>query len=285
MAQSEKDALTGTETTGHEWDGIKELNTPLPKWWLYTFIVTVVWAIGYWVVYPAWPSLSNYTKGVMGYSSRAALDADMAALKQSRAAWLDRFEGAAIEDLAADRQLLNYAMAGGKFIFSENCAACHGAGGAGAPGYPVLADDDWLWGGSPEAIETTIRFGIRSGHDDARFNEMPRFGADEILSAGEMDKVADYVLSLSGQGGGAAAGKAIFVEQCGSCHGEGGGGLHELGGPNLTDGIWLYGGGRDAILAQINDPRNGVMPAWVGRLDGVSIKLVALYVHSLGGGQ
>ena len=285
MAQTEKDALTGTETTGHEWDGIKELNTPLPKWWLYTFIVTVVWAIGYWVVYPAWPSLSGYTKGVLGYSSRAALDADMARLEQSRSAWLGRFKGAEIGDIAADRELLNYAMAGGKFVFAENCAPCHGAGGAGAPGYPVLADDDWLWGGKPEAIETTIRYGIRSAHEDGRFNEMPRFGADELLSADEVGQVADYVMSLSGQGEGNAAGETIFLEQCESCHGASGVGFDETGGPNLSDGIWLYAGSRDDIVAQINAPRHGVMPAWVGRLDEVSIKLVALYVHSLGGGQ
>ncbi len=285
MAQTEKDALTGTETTGHEWDGIKELNTPLPKWWVYTFIVTVVWSIGYWVVYPAWPTLSTYTKGVIGYSSRAELDADMIALEESRSVWLGKFEGASLEDLAGDRELLNYAMAGGKFIFAENCAPCHGAGGAGARGYPVLADDDWLWGGTPEAIGTTIRYGIRSGHDEERISEMPQFGADELLEAEQIGQVADYVLSLSGGGTANDAGKAVFEEQCAACHGEDGKGDREQGGPNLTDGIWLYAEGRDAVVAQIKAARHGVMPAWEGRLDDVSIKLVALYVHSLGGGQ
>ena len=285
MAQTEKDALTGTETTGHEWDGIKELNTPLPKWWVYTFIVTIVWSIGYWVVYPAWPTLSTYTKGVIGYSSRAELDADMAALAESRSAWLGKFEGASLGDLAGNRELLNYAMAGGKFIFAENCAPCHGAGGAGAPGYPILADDDWLWGGTPEAIGTTVRYGIRSGHDEERANDMPQFGTDELLEAEQIDQVAEFVLSLSGGATANDAGKAIFEEQCAGCHGEDGKGDQEQGGPNLTDGIWLYADGRDAVVAQIKAARHGVMPAWEGRLDDVSIKLVALYVHSLGGGQ
>ena len=285
MAEPEKDALTGTQTTGHEWDGIKELDTPLPKWWLYTFIVCVVWAVGYWVVYPAWPSLSGYTKGVIGYSSRAELDADLAAVKKSRAGWLGKFEDATVDDIAGDRELLNYAMAGGKFIFAENCAPCHGAGGAGAPGYPVLADDDWLWGGTPADIDTTIRFGIRSGHEEERLNEMPRFGPDEVLTAEQIGEAADFVLSLSGQRSGNDAGKVLFEEQCAACHGEDGEGLPEMGGPNLKDGIWLYAGSRDGIVKQIATPRHGVMPAWEGRLDGVSIKQVALYVHSLGGGQ
>lgn len=285
MAQAEKDALTGTDTTGHEWDGIKELNTPLPRWWVWTFWVTIIWAVGYWVVYPAWPTLSNYTQGVWDYSSRAAHEQDMQQLKQQRAAWATKFEEKPVSAILEDQQLLNYAMAGGEFIFAENCAPCHGAGGQGQKGYPTLADDVWIWGGAPEEIVTTIRYGVRSGHPDTRYNEMPKFVTDGILTNEQAEKVADYVLSLSGQGAGNAEGQQIFEEQCVACHGEGGVGQPMLGGPRLSDAIWLYEGGKDGVLAQIKNPKHGVMPAWTNRLSDVEIKQVATYVYTLGGAK
>lgn len=285
MANVERDALTGTETTGHEWDGIKELNTPLPKWWVYVFWATIIWSVGYWVAYPAWPSFSDYTKGMLNYSSRGELAKDLAAVKQSRAGWLGKFEQASVADIKKNPELLNYAMAGGRSLFAENCAPCHGPNGQGAKGYPVLADDDWLWGGTPDAIEQTIRFGIRSGHAQERSNAMPAYGADKLLTAAQIGEVADFVLSLSGKGAANEAGKATFAEQCAACHGEDGKGNPEMGAPNLADGIWLYGAGKDAIVAQLNKPQHGVMPAWEGRLDNASIKQLAVYVHSLGGGK
>ncbi|MBF0250427.1 MAG: cytochrome-c oxidase, cbb3-type subunit III [Alphaproteobacteria bacterium] len=283
MANIEKDAVTGTNTTGHEWDGIKELNTPLPRWWLWTFYATIIFAIGYWVAMPSWPTLSGYAQGQLGYSSRANLVEDMKAQKMERASWQQKFASMDTADIAKDGTLLNYAMAGGKLVFADNCAPCHGSQGSGGPGYPVLADDDWLWGGSLEAIEATIRFGIRGAHGDTRTSEMPVFGGD--LSADQIAAVADHVLSLSGAGSANADGAAIFVEQCAACHGEDGKGLRDFGAPNLTDGIWLYGTGRDAVIAQMNKPKHGVMPTWEGRLDDVSIKQVAIYVHTLGGGE
>jgi len=285
MAEKETDALTGTETTGHEWDGIKELNTPLPRWWLWVFYATIIWAIGYYIVYPAWPSLSGYTKGVLGYSSRANHVADLQALRVSRAVWLDKFTTMSVDDIAKDPELLQFAMAGGAFVFGENCAPCHGSGGAGAPDYPVLADDDWIWGGTLDDIYQTIEYGVRSTHDDTRYSEMIAFGADEILEPAQISAVADYVLSLSGAGAANEEGAQIFEEQCTACHGEDGKGVAELGGPNLTDDIWLFGGSKDAIVAQITQPKHGVMPAWVDRLDDAAIKQAAIYVHSLGGGQ
>ena len=285
MAEREIDPVTGIETTGHEWDGIKELNTPLPKWWLYTFYATIVWAVGYFVLYPAWPSLSGYTTGMLGYSSRAELAATMEEVKASRSGWLAKFEDASVDEIAEDQELLQYAMAGGRAIFGENCAPCHGAGGAGAPGYPVLADDDWIWGGTAEEIYTSVQYGIRSAHDDTRDSLMLAFGAEEILEPPQIKAVTNHVLKLGGSGEGSEEGAAIFEEQCSACHGEDGKGLRELGGPNLTDGIWLYGGDADAITAQIMAPKHGVMPAWIDRIDDVSIKQVAIYVHSLGGGE
>ncbi len=285
MATHEKDALTGTETTGHEWDGIKELNTPLPRWWLWTFWGSVIWAMGYFIAYPAWPTLSGYTKGVLGYNSRLELGKELEAVKQSRSVWLDKFEKMSVAEVAADQELLTYAMAGGKVIFGDNCAPCHGASGSGNSGYPVLADDDWLWGGTVDDIAQTIRFGIRTDHADTRSNVMPPFVKDELITVEQADQIAGYVMSLSGQGTVPEGDTALFVEHCASCHGQDGKGLSDMGGPNLTDGIWLYGGSKEAVLSQIKAPKSGVMPVWTGRLSDVEIKQVSVYVHSLGGGK
>lgn len=290
MAKVEKDAHSGTDTTGHEWDGIKELDTPMPRWWLYAFCATIFWSFAYWVAYPAWPSLSGYTKGVLGYSSRGALEEDLAAARRSRAVWWVKFEKLSVAEIVKDSELLNYAMAGGRVIFAENCAPCHGSSGSGRPGYPVLADDDWLWGGTLEDIKTSIAYGIRSTHEDAKSSEMPSFAGGgeegEDLSRKNLDVLADYVVALSQAGGGEKSkGRELFEENCSACHGEDGKGVQELGAPNLADGIWLYGEGRDAVIRQIASPRHGVMPSWLARLDDVAIKQAAVYVHSLGGGK
>ena len=214
----------------------------------------IVWAIGYWIVYPAWPSLSSYTAGLFGYSTRAEFSKDMLAEAAARQVWTDQLKGLPVDQVAANPDLLNYSMAGGRAIFAVNCQPCHGAGGQGAPGYPVLADDDWIWGGDLAAIEQTVRYGVRSAHESTRFSEMPRFGADAMLTPEQIADAADYVVALSGGQSDAAAaerGKVVFAEQCAACHGEDGKGLAELGGPNLTDQIWLYGGSREQIIAQI----------------------------------
>ncbi len=285
MAEKEVDTITGTETTGHEWDGIRELNTPLPKWWLYVFYATIAFSVVYMVLYPAVPSLSSYTPGLLQYSTREQLVQDLADVRQARATWLDRFEAGTVEEIQQDPELLRYAMAGGHVIYADNCGPCHGAGGAGRPGYPTLADDVWLWGGSLEAIHQTLLYGIRSGHDEARISEMPAFGVDGLLEREEIAAVADHVLMLAGQGEANAQGAQIFEEQCAACHGEDGTGNVDLGAPNLTTGIWLYGGSRQDVIAQVSNPKHGVMPAWSGRLSDAEIKQLTVYVHSLGGGQ
>lgn len=280
------DELTGTETTGHEWDGIKELNTPLPRWWLYVFYLCIAFSVVYIILFPAWPSFSNYTKGLLGYSSREQFNEMMANVRAERAVWYDRFADKSLEEIDQDPDLIQFAAAGGGTLFAENCAPCHGRGGVGTPNYPVLADDDWLWGGTLDDISTTITYGIRNENPDARFSEMPAFGADEILSPEEIAATADYVLSLSGNGASNEEGAEIFAEQCTACHGELGEGNPALGAPNLRDQIWLYGGTRDAIVSQMRKPKHGVMPAWTDRLDDVQIKQLAVYVHTiLGGGQ
>jgi cytochrome c oxidase cbb3-type subunit 3 len=283
------DQVSGTSTTGHEWDGIKELNTPLPRWWIITFYLTIVWAVGYWIVYPAWPLISGHTTGLMHYSSRADVAVELANLETIRGAKMVALGNAPLADIEKDPALLAMARARGKAVFGDNCAPCHGSGAAGAKGYPNLNDDDWVWGGSLEQIQQTIEFGARSGHAKGHEGAMLAFGRDGILKKPEVVTVANYVRSLSGlstaPGYDAAAGTKLFAENCVACHGDNGKGNIELGAPNLTDGIWLYGADQATLVETITNGRAGVMPAWGGRLDPATIKALTVYVHSLGGGQ
>lgn len=284
------DSVTGVETTGHEWDGIKELNKPLPLWWLYVFYACILWAVGYWVFYPTWPTANGFTPGVLGFSQRAAVSAEVAAGKEGQAKFRQAIADKSLDEIRADPELLRFAVAGGKAMFGENCAGCHGRGAQGFKGYPNLNDDDWIWGGSLDAIHATILHGIRASNDETRVSDMPKFGRDEILEPVQIKDAAAYVLSLSGQAGGDDAeavtrGSEIYVENCAACHGEDGKGNHELGAPNLTDAIWLYGSDKQDVVESIHTGRGGMMPAWSGRLDPVTIKSLAIYVHSLGGGE
>jgi len=284
----EIDQPTGVETTGHEWDGIKELDKPLPRWWLLTFYASIVWAIGYWVIYPAWPTLNGYTRGVIGYSQRTVVTEELAEARRAQAVFRDRIAATPLDKLKGDADLLRFAMAEGAASFQANCAACHGRGAQGFVGYPNLNDDEWLWGGSVDDIHKTISFGIRSDHKDARLSQMPRFGLDKMLDEAQIGDTAEFVLSLSGgskQSAAVARGQKLYAENCASCHGDTGKGLQDQGAPDLTDAIWLYGGSRQAIVESIRTGRGGMMPAWTGRLDHVTLKSLAVYVHSLGGGK
>lgn len=286
---SDIDQVSGTSTTGHAWDGIKELNTPLPRWWVLTFYATIVWAIGYWIVYPAWPLLASHTTGIWNYSSRAEVATDLANLEKIRGDKMVVLGAAPLADIAKDPALLALARARGKTVFGDNCAPCHGTGGAGAKGYPNLNDDEWLWGGSLDQILQTLQFGIRSGHPKTRESAMLAFGKEGVLKKDQIVTVANYVRSLSGlstaAGYDAAAGKKLFADNCASCHGDNGKGNPELGAPDLTDKIWLYGSDEATLVETITNGRAGVMPAWVGRLDPSTIKALTVYVHSLGGGK
>jgi cytochrome c oxidase cbb3-type subunit 3 len=288
-AHKEIDHVTGVETTGHVWDGdLKELNKPLPKWWLYVLYATIVWAIGYWIVYPAWPTMSGYTTGIWNYSQRGQVTSDVAAGKAAQAKFTKAIADTPLADIEKNQELMQFVQAGGAAAFGDNCAPCHGRGAQGGPGYPNLNDDDWLWGGSLDEIAKTITFGIRSGQKDARDSAMPRFGLDGILQPAQINDAAEYVLSLSGKATDQAAagrGTAVFNEQCVACHGPDGKGTKEMGAPNLTDGIWLYGGRREDIVQTIRTGRGGIMPNWNTRLDPQTVKLLAVYVHSLGGGK
>ncbi len=281
----EKDRLSGRDTTGHEWDGVKELNTPLPTWWVYTFYATIVFAAVYCFLYPSWPWLNGHTEGSLGYSSRVELTQALEAQAKSRAVFVDRIRVTPLAQIAKEPELFNFAMAGGRSAFQTNCMQCHGAGGAGSPGFPNLVDDDWIWGGSLDQIYTTVRHGIRNADDKSRQSMMPRFGVDGLLTGSQVAAVTDYVLSLSGKAKATPEGAKIYQEQCVACHGAEGKGNQELGAPNLADGLWLYGGDRDSVYRSIFYARNGSMPAWSGRLDEATMKMLAIYVHALGGGR
>ena len=289
MAEQDLDHVTGKTTTGHEWDGIKELNTPLPRWWVITFYLTIIWAVGYWAVYPAWPLLWSHTTGALNYSSRAEVAVELANLEKIRGDKMVTLGNAPLADIEKDQALFALARARGKTVFADNCAPCHGSGGAGAKGYPNLNDDDWLWGGTLDQIMKTIQFGARSGHAKTHESAMLAFGKDGVLKKDQIVAVANYVRSLSGlptrQGYDAAAGAKIFADNCAACHGAAGKGNQELGAPDLTDQIWLYGSEEATVVETITNGRSGVMPAWVDRLDPSTVKALAVYVHSLGGGK
>ncbi len=277
-------------TTGHEWDGIKELNTPLPRWWLYTFYACIVWAVAYWFVYPAWPLLTGYTHGFSGWQSRAAVVNDIADLNALRAPMNDKIAKASLTEIEKTPELLSFARAEGAAAFAINCSPCHGAGGQGSRGYPNLNADRWLWGGALDEIATTITHGARWDADkDTHSSLMPSFGRDGTLKPDEISSVADYVRTLSGNppeaGADIAKGKKIFADNCAVCHGEFGKGNKEFGAPDLTTQVWLYGATKADIIQRVNMGGGGVMPAWGAKLDAPTIKTLAVFVHSLGGGQ
>jgi cytochrome c oxidase cbb3-type subunit 3 len=294
MAKPASDTKKSMTTTGHEWDGIEELNNPLPRWWLWVFYATIVFAIGYWFAYPAWPTLTAHTQGLLGYSSRADVTREVDALKAMRTANAAGITTASLDEIAADPALRSFAVALGKAAFGSNCSGCHGTGAAGAVGYPNLNDDDWLWGGKLADIHQTILHGVRNESPDSRQPGvpaigMPAFGRDGTLTKQQMVDAAAFARSLSGlpaeEGGNVEAGKALFAEQCAGCHGEDGKGIRDVGGPNLTDGIWLYGSDTKTILEGLQNGRAGVMPSWAQRLDETTTKSLAVYIHTLGGGE
>ncbi len=277
------------DTTGHVWDGIEEFNNPLPRWWLWTFYATIVWAVIYTIAYPAWPLVNSATAGILGYSTRAEVAKDIAAVEEANSAINTKLASVELAAIAEDGELAAYAVSAGGAVFRTWCAQCHGSGAAGAKGYPNLLDDDWLWGGDTEAIHFTISHGIRNEEDgDARYSEMPAFGRDEILEAADIDAVVNYVMSLSGTAQDAskvAAGQVVYEDNCAACHMDDGTGDREQGAPNLADAIWLYGGDYDTLVETVTNSRFGVMPSWTTRLSEAEIRAVTTYVHQLGGGE
>ncbi len=287
MADKHVDDLSGVETTGHEWDGIRELNNPMPRWWLWSFYATIVWSIGYAIAYPTVPLISDATKGWLGWSSRGELAQEIQVAKAAQTGNLEKIASLSLQEIDADPQLRQFAIAGGSSAFKVNCVTCHGSGAAGGPGFPNLNDDDWLWGGDLDAIHQTIAHGIRYDADaDTRFSEMPAFQG--VLEPKQIRETAAYVVSLTGTPSDQALvepGKQLFADNCASCHGDDAKGNREMGAPNLADAIWLKGSSEDQIAQQIATPRHGAMPAWGARLGDTTVKQLTIFVHSLGGGE
>ncbi len=285
----------GYGTTGHEWDGIEEWNNPMPKWWVWTFYATIAWGLIYTIAYPAWPLVERATGGFLGFSTRAQVAEDIAAVEARNAEINARLAEVELASIADEADLHGYAINAGAAVFLANCSQCHGSGAAGAKGFPNLLDDDWLWGGSIEEIAFSVEHGIRNEDSlDARWSEMPAFGRDGILTDAEIDQVVQYVLSLSGadhDAALAAPGEALYLDNCASCHMEDGSGETALGAPALNDAIWLYGGDVATLTETVHNSRFGVMPPWsqefrpAGGLTRAEINAVAAYVHQLGGGE
>lgn len=283
------DKVTGKSTTGHVWDGIKELNNPLPAWWLYLFYITIVWGIGYVIAYPAIPLATTFTKGLLGYASRDVIEQDMEGLKAIRGESMIQLASAEPAKIVADPKLLGVARALGKAAFGTNCAPCHGQGAQGAKSYPNLNDDNWLWGGTLADIKQTITHGIRNENAESRQGNMPAFGRDGLIPRAEIPHVAAYVQKIAGRkvegNFDLAKGEKLFAENCAACHGDAGKGMTEVGAPNLTADIWLYGGDHATIVETLVNGRGGVMPGWSSRLDAATINALTVYVHTLGGGR
>lgn len=287
--KKEIDKVSGVETTGHEWDGLKELNNPAPRWWIIVFIITIIWSFGYWVVYPAWPTLTGHTKGMLGWTQHKKLKAEQKEIFERRERYVSRIKHSSLEKIRTTQDLFEFSKQAGESIFKENCATCHQIGGAGAKGYPNLNDDDWIWGGTLADIQKTVTHGIRAKDSKTHDSLMPAFGKDQILTGVELNKVAEYVLSLSKKNSNKnadllAEGKELFANNCASCHGEKGKGSKDFGAPNLADAIWLKTSPEE-IKVFISNPKMGMMPNWGERLTKTQIKMLSVYIHSLGGGK
>lgn len=287
--KNETDDITGIETTGHEWDGIKELNNPLPRSWLWGLYGTIVFSIGYVIAYPALPLINSSTAGLLGWSSRQNVADDIARLEKGRESLGQDLVATDLNKISGNPELMQFALAGGSSAFKVYCSQCHGAGAAGGGIYPNLVDDDWIWGGTVDDIYLTLKHGIRyEADEDTRFSQMPNFGSDGILERDAIKDVAWYVRSISGQDADSEAaerGSVVYQDNCAACHGNSGEGVQDLGAPALNDAIWLYGGTYEEIVAQISKPKQGVMPAWGERLSEATIRQLSLYVHRLGGGE
>lgn len=290
MSTIKRDPVTGRTTTGHEWNGIEELETPIPRVVFAFLAATVVFALICWVLYPTWPLGRTFTKGITGFDQRNLVTEQVASADAARAdAWAGKVETMSYADIEADPALMSSVRQAGRTLFDDNCAACHGANATGGPGFPDLAAKAWLWGGEPETIEETIRVGINSTNDDTRSSQMLAFGRDAMLDREQIGNVVAYVRSLSGalptEGNEEriAAGKQVFAENCVACHGDDAKGSHDVGAPNLTDASWIYGGDEQSVYTSVYSGRQGHMPHWGGRLSPLQIKLLALYVHTLDG--
>lgn len=292
MEIKEVDPVSGRETTGHTWNGISELDTPIPRGVLLFLVITHIFAVIWWVLMPTWPLGETYTKGVLGVDQKTTVEASLEEGVRARVSWVSSVETLAYDEIRANERLMAAVRTNGNQLFGDNCAACHGRDGKGRENYPDLTDNDWIWGGGPEAIAQTLTVGVNSSHPESRIGQMPAFGRDEMLDAQQVRDVATFVTSLSDPTVSTAdnidrvdRGREVFQSTCIACHGDDAKGNPELGAPNLTDNRWVYGGTLQRIIATIHGGRQGHMPTWDERLTPVEIKVLALYVDDFGKGR
>lgn len=285
MSGGERDPITGHMTTGHEWNGIKELNTPVPRAVWFFLIITFLFSVFWWVLMPAWPLGHTYTKGLLGIDQRQVVAEDLRRAAAKASAWREAVAQRDYADIQADPALMQQVRRHGAVLFGDNCAACHGQGGTGGPGFPALAAGAWLWGGAPEVLAETLRVGINSDHPETRVSQMPAFGRDQLLARADILSVIAHVRSLSGTGSGSTAGSELFAANCAACHGEDAKGMVETGAPNLTDAAWIYGGSEQTLFTTVFYGRQGHMPRWDQRLSDLDRKILALYVADLANGS
>ena len=270
--------------TGHEWDGIRELTNPIPRWWMIAFHISWIWCIVYFILYPSIPLVHKSNEGLLGWTSIKEYKEAVAENEAVKEPYMKKLSAMSASDILADAEMRNFAESAAKAVFGDNCAACHGSGGQGAQGlFPVLADDDWLYGGDLDTIIETIT--------DGRMGNMPAHV--DMLGDAEINKLADFVIALP-DGKATQEGWALFEESgCTGCHGEDAKGT-SIGGANLTDKIWRFSGERDEVLRtirygvnqeDIEGTRTAIMPAFGEKLTADQIKILAVKVHSLGGGQ
>jgi cytochrome c oxidase cbb3-type subunit 3 len=287
MELEKRDRVTGRTTTGHEWNGIEELETPIPRVVFFFLGATVLFSLICWVLYPTWPLGSTFTKGLTGFDQRNLVTEQVAKADAERAsAWAGKVETLSYAEIEADQALMQPVKEAGRTLFVDNCAVCHGVSATGGPGFPNLTSKSWLWGGELEAIEETIKVGINSTNDDTRVSQMMAFGRDGVLAPEQISNVVTYVRSLSGAEGDAAkidAGKEVFAANCVACHGDNAKGSHDVGAPDLTDHFWIYGGDVNSVYTSVYSGRQGHMPHWGARLSPLQVKLLTVYVHSLDG--
>jgi cytochrome c oxidase cbb3-type subunit 3 len=285
MPVGERDPHTGIHTTGHEWSGITELDTPIPRAVKIFYALAFAIGLAMWILLPTWPLLTTYTPGLLGFSQRDFVQGQLAEAVDQRADWADRIAMLDLNDTSGDPDLQAIAVKTGETLFIDNCAVCHGRDASGGPGFPDLRDGAWLWGGTAEDIHETLRVGINSQHDETRLGQMPAFGRDQILERADLRALVAYVRHLAGleqaEAETIAAGEALFAENCASCHGEDAKGDVTFGAPDLTDGFWIYGGDRETVYRTLFGGRQGHMPHWGDRLSPVQLKILALYVRSL----
>ncbi|WEX10818.1 cytochrome-c oxidase, cbb3-type subunit III [Chelativorans sp. AA-79] len=289
MAVGERDPVTGKPTTGHEWNGIKELDNRVPRAVIFFLVATTLFSTVYWVLMPSWPLGVTYTKGLLGIDQRQTVEKVVQEAAAQRAAWTDEIARLGFAEITERPELMRIVRESGRTLFGDNCAACHGTDAKGNPGFPSLADDAWLWGGDPEIVAETLRIGINSTHPETRFAQMPAFGRDGILDRAAISSIVSFIRNNAEgiddlgplDAKGIEEGTQLFADNCAACHGAEGRGDPAMGVPDLMDDSWVTGSDRTTLIRIISQGRQGHMPHWENRLTETDRKILALYVTEI----